>query len=93
MAGPVNGIGGQQQVPLSQTHQPGGSQNESAQRARESDPKENTSRSRDAAASQSQGSKKEDDLLRKLLAEALEGNDEPQQNSSARRGSVVDLTV
>lgn len=91
MAGPLNGIGGQQ-IPLSNTFQPGGrepvqpqedrKQAENTQQARQTD--EQPARSRETEDSN------KEDLLKQLLQAALNKDDD---SGEVRRGSVVDIQV
>lgn len=95
MAGSLSGIG-QQQVPLSQPFQPGGSESARVQRQQEErEPKNNeVQKSKTSVAAQPRetdsdtNTRFKDDVLSKSLASASNGND-----PSAPRGSIVNLTV
>jgi hypothetical protein len=90
MAGPVNGLGGQQQVPLSQPFQPG-AKNEQVRE----EPKSKKVESQSAKAADSNRAEKEEEqnLLQQLLREAQEAKSGSSEKRAARRGSLVDVTV
>lgn len=94
MAGPLNGVGAQQQVPISNTFKPGGSQSEVQVREREdAQPKENTVQAQGAAAAESRGTESNNqDILKARIAEAVGAADSGSQTDQPR-GSLLDIQV
>ncbi len=93
MAAPLSGIG-QQQVPLSQPFQPGGSDQTREIRQREQEPRETELQTRGAATAQAQQLNTEDKgLFAKDLENSLSAKTNTQEGSKSERGSVVDITV
>lgn len=92
MAGPLNGVGyGQQQVPLATTFQPGKNNDQvRAQNDSAAQPKENFVQPQGTPAAQGQRAEAPD---HNLLRNSLKAELDPSQQSDARRGSVVDITV
>ena len=94
MAGPLNGIGGQQQLPVSNTSQPGGQNTNQALREREdAQPQENVVQPQSAPAADVQNTETgNQDILQGRIADAL-----AQQGDTAeaelRRGSLLDIEV
>lgn len=90
MAGPLNGIGGQQ-IPLSNTFKPG--QNEDQVRGTPEDKKDDSRVRQTSANARTQESDTEnrEDLLEEKLAAALSA--QKSGSGEVRRGSVVDITV
>lgn len=96
MAGSISGIG-QQQVPLSQPYQPGGTESARVQKQlEEREPRNNeVQKSRTSVAAQSRESdtdtnaRSNGDALSRSLASASNGNEQ----SAPPRGSVVNFTV
>jgi hypothetical protein len=90
MAGPLNGIGGQQNIPIANTYQPGNSND--IRRQDDSAPRENTVQPRGVAASETQRTQTED---RNAGVEIRNSGDSQQRQSyaSQQRGSVIDITV
>lgn len=94
MAGPLNGIGGQQ-VPLATTFQPG--QNSQQVRQQQQSERQNntgdvqTRNSQSSASSQRSETASNQNILRSLADKALspDGNEKTEQ----RRGSTIDITV
>lgn len=90
MAGPLNGLGGQQ-IPLANTFQP--SQNSAQVRQQEREPEEKKVQPRGTAASESQDTESRNDgVLQERIAAALSA-EQASGRDEVRRGSVVDITV
>ena len=91
MAGPLNGLGGQQ-IPLANTFQP--SQNSAQVRAQEErQPEEKKVQPRGTAAAESQDTESRNDgVLQERIAAALSA-EQASGRDEVRRGSVVDITV
>lgn len=88
MAGPLNGLGGQQ-IPLATTYKPG--QNDTQLRAQEERPDNKKVRSRNAPTEISQPVSKQDELLEQRIAAAL--SEQRNGSGEVRRGTVLDITV
>ncbi len=91
MAAPLSGVGQQQQVPLSQTFQPGGSDQTREIRQRNQEPRENEVQARSAASAQSQSTSH--DTTKSDFQKNLNAINTSEQSSSSGRGSVVDIVV
>ncbi len=93
MAAPLSGVG-QQQVPLAQPFQPGGSDQTREVRRQEQEPRDNELQVRGAAASQTQETNEQDNGNREdfQLSASLQRSDS-NSYSSQDRGSVIDITV
>lgn len=94
MAGPINGIGGQQQIPAANTFQPGESNNNQQVREQSDAPaQENVVQGQNAEAAQTQNTETgNQDILGDQLAAALEP-DSGEDLSDQPRGSLVDIEV
>ncbi len=90
MAGSLSGVG-QQQVPLSQPYQPGGSDQNRAIRQQEQEPRKEDIQVRGAPAAEAQKSEKTTESRKSISDSASNGNS--MDASSQRRGSVVNLLV
>lgn len=89
MAGPLNGIGGQQQVPLSNPSQASQTNNQVRQQEEDQEPQENTVQPQGSAASETQNTETEnEDVIRAQQEDALNNSDNERE-----RGSLVDVTV
>ena len=95
MAGPLSGIAGQQQVPLSQPSQLD-QNNAQVRRNDEQQPEENRVQPQGTASAETQNTEtnnqnnlqqQADDLL------AASGNEDSQQSETARRGSLIDVVI
>ncbi len=93
MAAPLSGVGQQQQVPLSQTFQPGGSDQTREIRQRGQEPRENELQARGTAAAQSQHTNTKTDSTFQSNLDQASNSSHSSQSNSAGRGSVVDITV
>ena len=93
MAGPVSGIGGQQQVPLSQPFQPGGDQ-DAVRESEDRQPEENTVQPQGAAAAETQNTETDNDQILQAQTEtALTPNLIEEPVVQQERGSIVDIEV
>ena len=91
MAGPLSGVGGQQQAPITNTFQPGGqSGSVSARQAEEQTPKENVVQPRNAAAADSQ---KSETRNQKPEFDSGAKAQEFSAGGSQERGSLLDVVV
>ncbi len=95
MAGPLSGIAGQQQVPLSQSSQV--DQNNTQVRQREErEPEENRIQPQGTAAAETQNTETNNqNNLQEQADELLAANQSEggQQSETARRGSLIDVVV
>lgn len=96
MAGPLNGIGGQQQVPLSQPFQPGQDSNQ-VRNNPEQQPADNQVQPQGAPAAGTQNTETDDqDVLQQQIKELITGSSAENglsADDAPRRGSLVDVTV
>mgnify|MGYP000427484194 FL=1 len=89
MAGPLNGVGVQQQVPIANTYQPGQATNDVRQRE-DVEARENTVQPQGTETAQAQNSETRDQdsgIELRNRGEALAAS------GSQERGSVLDITV
>ncbi len=92
MAAPLSGVG-QQQIPLSQPFQPGGSDQTREIRQRGQEPRENELQARGTAASQTQQANTKTDSSFQGNLNQTSNSGHSQQSNAAGRGSVIDITV
>lgn len=94
MAGPINGIGGQQQVPLANSFKPGESgDNQQVRPNTDAPAQENVVQAQNAQAAQVQNTETgNQNILQDQLAAALEP-DSGEDLSSQPRGSLLDIKV
>lgn len=94
MAAPLSGIG-QQQVPLSQPFQPGGSdQSREVRQNNNQQPRENEIQSRGSAASQTQEANVDNqNVFQKNGGNVISASSSDGGTNEQGRGSVVDITV
>lgn len=93
MAGPVNGLGGQQ-VPLATTFQPSKDSDQVRQQQdaqQQQKPSKVEARNTTSESKETHKTDNSDDLLEQRLAEALSARS--SGSGEVRRGSVVDITV
>ena len=91
MAAPLSGIG-QQQVPLSQPFQPGGSDQTREVRQQDQKPRETEIQARGAASAQTQETNNADNT-NTSQADARFANTLENQDGAGGRGNVVDIVV
>lgn len=96
MAGPLNGIGGQQQVPLSQPFQPGQDSNQ-VRGQNDQQPNENQVQPQGAPAADTQNTETNNqDVLQQQIQELISGSGAEEGLSAEdapRRGSLVDVQI
>lgn len=88
MAGSLNGIGGQQQIPLANPYQPG--QQAPVRPQNEKTPKANQVQPQGAQTAQTQTTDRNPKDLKSLISDL---QSVLASDSESRRGSVVDITV
>ena len=93
MAAPLSGIGQQQQIPLSQPFQPGGSDQTREVRQRNQEPNESDIQSRSAASAQTQKASTDDSASFEDALSSTLSTSSNEQSSAQGRGTVVDITV
>jgi hypothetical protein len=95
MAGPLNGIGGQQQVPISNTFRPGEQNSSQGTKENESTPTQDAAApAQNTAPTESQAAETNNqDILQSQVAEALSGSSESSEPAEQRRGSLIDIQV
>ncbi len=92
MAAPLSGVG-QQQVPLSQPFQPGGTDQTREVRQQNQNPREEELQVREAPAAQSQEVSEDTNFQRDAFQEALGAQSSSNPDNSQGRGSVVDIVI
>ena len=92
MAGPLNGLGGQQ-VPFANTFQPSSKDNEQVKQQQDKQNQSNKVEARQQVTNEAKETRKisSDEVLEQRLAEALSARN--SGSGEVRRGSVVDVTV
>lgn len=88
MAGPLSGIGGQQQVPLATPFKPGESNNNQPRET-----SENTSEKSKVQAQSSDSSFRQDVLRSQQQSASTRHADNADQTPPQPRGSLIDVTV
>ena len=93
MARPINGLAGQQQIPLSQPSQQN-NQNNAVRQQEERETQPNRVQPQGAPAAESQNSDATDNRFQQALEDRVASAISSQENGEAvRRGSLVDLSV
>lgn len=95
MAGPLNGIGGQQQAPLAQPSQSGQDTNQVRGR-NDQEAQQNQVQPQGAPAADTQNSEtNNNDVLQQQIRELLDANggEEGLNANAPRRGSLVDIAI
>ncbi len=93
MAAPLSGVGQQQQVPLSQPYQPGGSDQTREIRQQSQAPRDNELQARGAAPSKSQNTNTTEKNSFQQNVESANHNGSNELSNSQGRGSVIDIVV
>jgi len=93
MAAPLSGIGQQQQVPLSQPFQPGGTDQTREIRQRNQEPRDGELQVREAPAARSQETDQTQSSFQDNLNDISVSSNNSEAGSAQGRGSVVDITV
>ena len=94
MAGPLSGVGAQQQLPINTATQPGVADNTQVRESeQDQDPQENTVQAPGTAPAETQNTETGNaDLLQARIDQELSGGDNGDP-AEQRRGSIVDITV
>ncbi len=93
MAGPLNGLGSGQQVPLSNTFQPGRNADQVRPDNDNREKDDKNVRSRGSAAETQNAETGNQDAARNAAFSAEREKNDDEDNQKKKRGSLVDLTV